>query len=71
MASKEGYALSKEGLSDMLKDQQRGFLQAYDGCEGLCKALGSDTRFCSVSGPTLALRTTAPFARSNRAVQPS
>ncbi|KAH8051028.1 calcium-transporting ATPase [Aureococcus anophagefferens] len=43
MASKEGYALSKEGLSDMLKDQQRGFLQAYDGCEGLCKALGSDS----------------------------
>ncbi|EGB12861.1 hypothetical protein AURANDRAFT_19161, partial [Aureococcus anophagefferens] len=27
----------------MLKDQQRGFLQAYDGCEGLCKALGSDS----------------------------
>ncbi|KAH8074182.1 calcium-transporting ATPase [Aureococcus anophagefferens] len=24
-------------------DQQRGFLQAYDGCEGLCKALGSDS----------------------------
>ena len=42
MGSKEGYALTKEGLSDMLKDQQRGYLQAYDGCEGLCRALGSD-----------------------------
>ena len=42
--SKEGYALTKEGLSDMLKDQQRGYVQAYDGCEGLCRALESDPK---------------------------
>lgn len=40
--SKEGYNLSKDGLSDMIKDQQRGYLAAYGGCEGLCDALGSD-----------------------------
>eukprot|EP00635_Sarcinochrysidales_sp_CCMP3193_P013409 CAMPEP_0118905906 /NCGR_PEP_ID=MMETSP1166-20130328/9681_1 /TAXON_ID=1104430 /ORGANISM="Chrysoreinhardia sp, Strain CCMP3193" /LENGTH=1215 /DNA_ID=CAMNT_0006845177 /DNA_START=234 /DNA_END=3881 /DNA_ORIENTATION=- len=39
---KAGYALTKEGLSDMVKDQQRGYLRAYDGGEGLAEALGSD-----------------------------
>jgi len=33
--------LTKDGLSDMVKDQQRGFLRAYGGVEGLCAALGS------------------------------
>lgn len=40
--SQAGYALTKDGLSDMVKDQQRGFLQAYNGVEGICVALGSD-----------------------------
>ncbi|KAJ1448660.1 hypothetical protein M885DRAFT_538441 [Pelagophyceae sp. CCMP2097] len=42
MTSKDGYSLTKEGLSDMVKDQQRGFLEAYGGPDGLTSALGSD-----------------------------
>ncbi|KAJ8611480.1 hypothetical protein CTAYLR_005148 [Chrysophaeum taylorii] len=44
MRSDDGYVLSVEGLSDMVKDKQQGYVRSFGGVEGLTSAVGSSSR---------------------------
>ena len=42
-SSRAGYSLDKDAIADMVKNKQRGFIDAYSGAEGICEALGSNS----------------------------
>ncbi|KAJ8608624.1 hypothetical protein CTAYLR_008717 [Chrysophaeum taylorii] len=59
-----GYTLSKAGLSDMVKDQQKGYLEAFGGVEGLAVALETDACRGLSSDPENLARRRFQFGRN-------